>query len=123
MGSGGSLDAEYRLKADVPAGVYHVICDNIIIQPVDVAFALIHRRAGTDVELATWTQHFEPLGGGVYDAQVYELDVEAPAIDAQSGDELVFRYTGLGSSRTMAFIPNGDGHITGGRIPNITLPK
>jgi hypothetical protein len=123
VGSGGSLDAEYKLKADVPAGAYHVICDNIIIRPVDVVFELIHRRGGADVQLATWMEHFEPLGGGVYTAQPYELDVEAPAIDFASGDELVFRYTGAGSTAMMAFIPNGDGYITGGRIPNITLPK
>jgi hypothetical protein len=123
VGSGGSFDAEYKLKADVPAGTYHVICDNIIIHPVDVVFELIHRSNGVDVQLATWTQHFNPIGGGVYDAQAYELDVEAPAIEVRSGDELVFRYTGAGAQSSMAFIPNGDGHITGGRIPNITLPR
>lgn len=124
MGSGGSLDAEYALKADVPAGAYHVICDNIIIRSVDVEFALIHRRGGEDlVRLATWQQHFEPLAGGDFSAQPYELDVDAPAIHARGGDELVFRYTGLGSTALMAFIPNGDGAITKGRIPNITLPR
>ena len=123
MGSGGSLDAEYPLKADVPAGAYHVICDAIIIRAVDVELSLFHRRGGQDVVLATWRQHFEPLAGGVYDAQPYELDVEAPAIAFSSGDELVFRYAGLGSTAMMAFIPNGDGAITNGRIPNITLPR
>ena len=123
MGSGGSLDAEYSLKADVPAGAYHVICDNIIIRAVDVEFSLLHRRDGADTVLATWQEHFEPLPKGDYSAQAYELDVEAPAIDYKSGDELVFRYTGLGSTAMMAFIPNGDGEITRGRIPNITLPK
>lgn len=124
MGSGGSLDAEYTLKADVPAGAYHVICDNIIIRAVDVDFALIHRRDGADlVQLAAWRQHFEPLPGGQYSAQAYELDVEAPAIERRSGDQLVFRYTGTGSTVDMAFIPNGDGQRTGGRIPNLTLPR
>ena len=121
MGSGGSLDAEYSLKADVPAGTYRVICDSIIIRAVDVQFELIHRRGATDVPLATWMAHFEPIGE--YTAQPYELDVEAPAIAFEPGDELVFRYTGLTSTVPMAFIPNGDGHITNGRIPNITLPK
>jgi hypothetical protein len=123
VGSGGSLDAEYALKADVPAGAYHVICDAIIIRAVDVELSLIHRRGGEDTVLASWQQHFEPLGGGVYNAQPYELDVEAPAIAHKSGDELVFRYTGLGSTAMMAFIPNGDGEITHGRIPNLTLPR
>jgi hypothetical protein len=124
VGSGGSLDAEYPLKADVPAGAYRVICDAIIIRPVDVEFELIHRRPGrADVQLARWTQHFEPTPDGLYRAQAYELDVEAPAIDHESGDEFVFRYTGLASEVVMAFIPNGDGAVTGGRIPNITFPK
>jgi hypothetical protein len=123
VGSGGSLDAEYELLADVPAGAYHVICDNIIIRAVDVVFELIHRRGDTDVQLATWMEHFEPMAGGTYRAQPYELDVQAPAIDFARGDELVFRYTGAGSTAMMAFVPNGDGHITGGRIPNISLPK
>jgi hypothetical protein len=122
VGSGGSLDAEYELKADVPAGVYHVILDHIIIRAVDVRFDLIHRRGDVDTELATWMEHFEPLPDG-FRAQPYELDVPAPAIEWKRGDQLVFRYSGLGSTAMMAFIPNGDGHITGGRIPNITLPK
>jgi hypothetical protein len=123
VGSGGSLDAEYSLKADVPAGAYHVICDNIIIRAVDVELALIHRRGGEDTVLAAWQEHFEPLPNGNYSAQPYEHDALAPAIDFEPGDELVFRYTGLGSTAMMAFIPNGDGEITGGRIPNITLPR
>lgn len=123
MGSGGSLEAEYDLKAPVPAGAYHVICDAIIIRSVDVTFDLVHRRGGTDTTLATWQQHFEPLPGGVYDAQPYELDVDAPAIDFEPGDQFIFRYTGMNSTAMMAFIPNGDGAITNGRIPNITLPR
>lgn len=123
MGSGGSQEAEYDLKASVPAGAYHVICDAIIIRPVDATFDLIHRRGTTDVVLATWTQHFEPLPGGDFDAQPYELDVDAPAIQFQDGDQFVFRYTGANASTSMAFIPNGDGRLTNGRIPNITFPK
>ncbi len=123
MGSGGSFDAEYDLKADVPAGAYHVIFDNIIIRAVDVVFELIHRRGGTDVQLATWMQHFEPLPDGTFRAQAYELDVQAPAIDHQDGDQLVLRYTGAGSTAIMAFVPNGEGDRLGGRIPHITLPK
>jgi FtsP/CotA-like multicopper oxidase with cupredoxin domain len=99
-----------------------VICDAIIIQPVDAQFDLIHRRTATDTVLATWTQHFDPLPGGVYDAQAYELDQAAPAIDFEPGDQFVFRFTGTNTNTTEAFIPNGDGATTGGRIPNITIP-
>lgn len=123
MGSGGSLEAEYSLKASVPAGAYHVIYDGIIIRAVDVTFDLIHRRGATDILLGTWTEHFEPLPGGGFDAQPFERDVVAPAIDFKSGDQLVWRYTGMNSTAMMAYIPNGDGAITDGRIPNITLPK
>ncbi|HEU0031528.1 MAG TPA: hypothetical protein VFQ53_12905 [Kofleriaceae bacterium] len=123
MGSGRTQEAEYDLKASVPAGAYHVICDAIVIEPVDVTFELIHRRAGSDTILASWMQHWEPLPGGVYDAQPYELDVDAPAIDFVAGDQFVFRYGGVNSTATQAFIPNGDGAITGGRIPSFTLPK
>lgn len=121
MGSGGSQDAEYTLQASVPAGTYHVICDAIIILPVDVTFELIHRTSTGDRQLATWMQRFEPLPGA-FRAQPYELDVMAPAIDFESGDQFVFRYTGMNSTAAMAFIPNGEGDRAMGRFPNITLP-
>jgi len=124
VGSGGSLEAEYALKADVPAGTYKVICDAIIIRSVDVTFDLVWRSAAGDTTLATWMNHFEPLPGGVFDAQPYELDVPVgTAIDFAKGDQFIFRYSGMNSTAMMAFIPNGDGAITNGRIPNITLPK
>lgn len=123
MGTGGSREAPYKLKADVPAGTYHCIIDAIIIRSVDVTFDLIHRRGDTDTTLATWMDHFEPLGGASFDAQPYERDVDAPAIDFASGDELVFRYTGANSISAEAFIPNGDGASTNGRIPSFTLPR
>ncbi len=123
MGSGGSHEAEYALKASIPAGSYHVICDAAVIRAVDVTFDLVRRRGATDTNLATWMQHFEPLPSGVFDAQAYELDVPAPAIDFQKGDQFVFRYSGMNSTAMQAFIPNGDGALNEGRIPNITLPK
>ncbi len=123
MGPGGSRDAPFSLEAGVAAGTYHVICDAIIIRAVDVTFDLIWRRGATDMPLATWTRHWDPLPGGVFTAQAYEVDQVAPAIEFQSGDQLVFRYTGANTSSTQAFIPNGDGATANGRIPNITLPQ
>ena len=122
MGLGEFLDAEYDLKADVPSGTYHIVLDSIIIRSVDATYELIHRRGATDTQLATWAQHWEPLPGGVYTAQAYEIDIDAPAIDCKEGDQLVFRYKGDNTTLGMAYIPNGDGHLTNGRIPNITLP-
>lgn len=97
-------------------------CDSIILAPVDVTFTLIWRRGTDDTALAQWTQHWDPLPGGVYDAQAYEVDMPAEAIDFAPGDQLVFRYAGANSTNPQAFIPNGDGATSGGRIPAITLP-
>ena len=59
---------------------------------------------------------------GGFDAQPYEVDMAAQAIDYRKGDQLVFRYAGANTTSAQAFIPNGDGRISNGRIPNITLP-
>ena len=123
MGPGGSQEAAFGLRASVPAGSYHVVCDAIIAVPVDVGFTLIWRRGQTDMQLAHWTQHWDPLPEGGFDAQAYEIDVAAPAIDYAPGDQLVFRYDGtVGGNNIQAFIPNGDGARASGRIPSITLP-
>ncbi len=123
MGAGGSLEAAYNLKASVPAGAYHCIIDAIIIRPVDVTFDLIWRRDSTDMVLATWNEHYEPLPGANFDSQPYEIDIDAPAIDFEPGDKFVFRYSATNTTASEAFIPNGDGTLSNGRIPNFTLPK
>jgi hypothetical protein len=123
VGSGGSHEAEYALKADVAAGTYKLVCDGIIIRAIDVTFDLVHRRDGVDTMLATATQHFEPLPEGAFTAQACDIDMDAPAIDFVAGDEFIFRYTGANTTSTNGYIPNGDGHTADGRIPNITLPK
>ena len=123
MGAGGSQEAPYTLKAKVPAGTYHLELDAVITLSIDVQFDLIWRRGATDTVLATWSQHFDPRGGGNFDAQPFEYDEDCAAIDTLKGDQLVFRYTGTGGSQNEAYIPNGDGAVTHGRIPNITLPK
>jgi hypothetical protein len=94
----------------------------VIISSVDVQFDLIWRRATTDMPLASWTEHYEPLGGGDFDAQPFEYDETAPAITFQKGDQLVLRYTGSNATTAQSYIPNGDGVNSKGRIPNITLP-
>lgn len=92
--------------------------------PVDVQFDVIHRRPGADdVYLATWNQHFEPLGEGNFDAQAYEVTAEIDAVDHEPGDQLIFKYTGTGTDTPMAYIPNGDGLRANGRIPYIDLPR
>ena len=123
---GTQQDAAFALRASVPAGTYHVICDAVITGSVDVNFALIWRRpSGSDTQLAAWSKHWEPFGGNNFNAQAYEVDMAAQAIDFQPGDQLVFRYAGAGttSQSTSPFIPNGDGRVSNGRIPSITLPQ
>ena len=107
----------------MPAGTYRVICDAIIIRAVDVQFDLIWRRDTTDTTLATWSEHFEPLPGGSFKAQPYEIDQAAQAIDFEPGDLFIFKYSGSNTMSSMAFIPNGDGPTNGGRFPQIILPQ
>jgi hypothetical protein len=122
VGAGGSQEAEYSLKASVPAGTYHFVLDSIIIRSVDVTFDLVWRRDTTDMPLATWMQHFDPLPAS-FDAQAYELDQTAPAIDFVAGDQLILRYSAANTTSSEAYIPNGDGALSKGRIPHFTLPK
>lgn len=122
MGPGGSQEAPFSLRASVPAGTYHVACDAIIIGPVDVTFTLLWRRGQADTNLAQWTRHWDPLPGGRFEAQAYDVDMAAAAIDWKAGDQLVFRYAAANTTTPEAFIPNGDGVISQGRIPSITLP-
>lgn len=121
---GSQQDAAFALRASVPAGNYHVECDAVITASVDVNFALIWRRGATDMPLVGWSKHWDPSPSGNFQAQPYEVDMAAPAIDFQAGDQLVFRYTGAGAAGNIAeaFIPNGDGANSSGRIPAITLP-
>jgi hypothetical protein len=124
---GSFQEAEFELRAGVPAGNYHVACDSIILAPTTVRFTLSWRHAdgAADTTLSTWTKAWTPLPGGVYDAQAYEVDQAAPAITFEPGDGLIFRYEGIdaGTTNPQAFIPNGDGARTMGRIPSITLPR
>lgn len=122
MGAGGSQDAPFDLRSGVVAGNYHLVLDAVIIDSVDVTFDLILRRGPTDTVLAEWSDHYDPLPAGVYDAQAFEYDEACPAIQFVAGDQLVFRYTGANTLSAEAYIPNGDGSVTHGRIPNITLP-
>jgi hypothetical protein len=123
VGSGRSLEAPYPLEASVPAGDYHVICDAIIIGPVDVTFEFVHRRGGTDTIVGTWMEHFEPRPEG-FEAQTCEVDMPGTAIEFQSGDLFVFRYSGANSGTVMqAYIPVGNPESEGGRAPNITFPR
>ena len=121
MGAGGFQDAPFTLRGSVPAGNYHLVLDAVITASVDVTFDLILRRGGNDTVLAEWSAHYDPRPVG-FDAEPFEYDEACDAIEQQSGDQLVFRYTGANTTAIEAYIPNGDGVNSNGRIPNITLP-
>jgi hypothetical protein len=106
----------------VPAGRYYFILDAIIVDPVDVTFALLWRSTDGDRVIAEWTAHYEPLPGRSFEAQPCEHDVDGPTITAGDGDELVFRYSASATSPPAAYIPNGDGAKANGRISSFTLP-
>ena len=122
MGAGSSQEAPFNLLAKVPAGTYHCILDAIITADVSITFDLIWRRGSSDTTLVEWNESYQPAAVGV-DAQPFEYDETAPAIDTLEGDQLVFRYTANASSATECYIPDGDGALSNGRIPNFTLPK
>jgi hypothetical protein len=122
VGAGGSREAAYALVADLPAGTYHLVLDGIAIVPVDVEFDLIWRSGSADTILATVERHFDPVGSD-FDAQLFETDVDADAVELHGSDELVLRYTGLDSTVAEAYVPDGDAAKKGGRDPNITLPR
>ncbi|HEY5950209.1 MAG TPA: hypothetical protein VIV40_32160 [Kofleriaceae bacterium] len=105
----------------MPAGTYHFVLDCIVIASVDVTFELSVRHGSDSLVLSTWSKHFDPLSTG-YDAQPYEVDKQAVALDVVEGDQLVFRYTAKNTTKAEAWIPNGDGKLAHGRIPYITLP-
>lgn len=54
-------------------------------------------------------------------ATAYEETAEVDKVESSSGDELVFRFSGE-SETDMAYIPNGEGTMNGGRIPYLDLP-
>ncbi len=85
-------------------------------------FEVVLRRNGADTPVVAWDHHFDPLGAGIFDAQLYEADAEGTAIDFVAGDQIVFRYTGQSASSENAYIPNGDGVRKKGRNPSLTLP-
>lgn len=105
----------------MPAGTYHFVLDCIVTDSVDVDFDMLWRRGTDDVVLSSWSQHFDRTSV-VHEAQAYEVDEEAPAVQFAPGDQLVFRASARNTTSTDAWIPNGDGALSKGRIPNITLP-
>ena len=109
--------------ADVRAGTWHLIGDGVITESVDVHFEIVLRRAGApDAGVVAWNHHFDPLPNSRFDAQPLDIDSEGLAIAFEPGDRIVFRYTGASATNPNAYIPNGDGALSGGRNPAVSLP-
>jgi hypothetical protein len=111
------------LVGPIPAGAWTLVADGIIIEPVDAQFDLIWRAGGVDTPLAIWTHHFDPQPPGNFDAVAYEETKLAAPVPAEPGDLLILRYQAMNATVNMAYIPNGDGANSNGRIPNLTLPQ
>lgn len=76
-----------------------------------------------DVEtvLATATNTFVP-NKDTSDAVPYEEEIEGIAADPAAGDLLILRFTTVSGELGAYYIPNGDGALVSGSVPNITLP-
>ena len=122
MGAGSSLDATYPLQGNLPAGQWTIVGDGIVTASVDVSYDILLRHAGTDTTIVSWQHHFDPLGGGNFSAQPFDGAATGAAQSVVAGDLLVWRFTGTNSTAAMAFVPNGDGTLSHGRLPSIVLP-
>jgi hypothetical protein len=89
---------------------------------VVVDFEILRRRAGSDLLIVSWQEAFTP-GEEVSEAVPVELTATGAAVAIEDGDQLVFRYSGESGDLPMAYVPNGEGDRTGGRIPFIDLPQ
>jgi hypothetical protein len=97
------------------------VADGLVVGSVDMLFELVYRSNGTDTTLASVTDHYDAAADTSV-AQQHSYDLPAPAITFIDGDQFVFRYTGSNAT-SKVYYPNGDGQLSGGSIPNITLPQ
>lgn len=72
--------------------------------------------------IATWVDHYDAINGN-FDAQAIEYDRDGAAVEFESGDLFVFRYSAIDVPGPEAYYPNGDGVLKNGRIPHFVLPK
>lgn len=97
----------------------------MMTKSVAVRFDIIWRTAAkTDTVLATVTHTFDanPPGPGQLNAVKFETDLTGIAAPATPGELLVLKFNTVGGSTGAFYIPNGDGALVKGRIPNLTLP-
>ena len=109
------------MKGPIEAGTWTLVADGLIVEACDVTFDVIWRAGGSDTVVFTLEQHFEPRVDEPGMATAYEETAQADKVESASGDELVFRFSAE-SANDMAYIPNGEGTMNGGRIPYLDLP-
>lgn len=121
MGLGESREAAYRLRAPIRAGTWHLVGDGEgIYAATEVRFEIIWRAGGSNSVVATTTHTFMPLAPpNQYNAVPFDADLDGVVVPAAPGDLLILRFSTIGGA---SYIPNGDGALTKGRIPNLTLP-
>lgn len=95
-----------------------------MLAPVDITFELLWRDpTGTDHPIAAVTHHFDPRPSG-FMAVPFETELSGAAAPARRNDLLVLRLSAPPSDAmpVLRYIPNGDGALTGGRLPSLLLP-
>jgi hypothetical protein len=127
VGVGDSLEAALQLAGPIKSGTWHLVGDGIVLQPADVQYEVVWRHDGVDSPIVQWIHHFEVQPSPVrFDAVRFEADAAGAAVPAAPGDRLVLRWSipgPDGGSGSTAFIPNGDGANSQGRIPSLTIPR
>ena len=133
-GSPSTLEAAYPLRESIPAGRWDLIGDGLLlgngVSKMRVRFEVRVRKAlASDdsadqilfaVENVVVRDAANPL-----QAVTFQTQVDGLAGEAESGDKLVLRFTGLAADSDIGamYIPNADGALRGGRIPRVQLPQ
>lgn len=129
MGVGDSLDATYTLTGEVAAGDLQFVGDGVVtgenVEVIDVRWELYLR--GPDdttapVLLAGFDANYQRNPNARFDAVKYSA-TQTIAGGGKAGDRLTLRITPTTGGPNAFFLPNGDGAITKGEIPHLTLPQ
>ncbi len=133
VGSPSTLEAAFTLREKLPVGTWGVIGDGMILgtnaSKMRVRFEVRTRPAAavddrSDQVIVGVENVFTRDAAKPFDAIPFEASADGAASDAQAGDKLVLRFTGLpnDSDAAAVYIPNADGAYHAGRIPSIKLP-
>lgn len=131
MGVGDSLEAQFPLRAAVPAGTWRIVGDGLVAGPIAVSatvrFDLLLRGPsdpGGGLRFLSFQNRFvrDPSPERKFSAVRYSASAEGPRLEVNPGDRLVLRVTSVDAEGSASFIVNGDGKLTGGEIPRLDLP-